>query len=1779
MRDSNIRWGELIGGMLIIGCSIALVVSFWTQIAHHSFLQFGVFTGITAATLGLGLYAEHRWKLPTTSRGILLIATLLVPLNFLAFAALSHGARPTLLETAIEIAALVWFGFLTWRAAAVLAPYWPGLLTGGVVALSASLLVIQHVGRNRIEGAMIALAGLPIVAYASVIGLMLFRVNQWKQIRGHAVEAMYLLLGVLTFGTAAAVGLVIFQSAAPWWAAHELSPLLSLAITPALATGLLVWRRVKDRRLSGARTAGTSIAVAAAFLMLGAIGVAWPDPALMLPLCALNFVILTAIALWFEIPAAHWIALPCLIVGHVLGFHVLRGHVGWRSSAGELASVLLNGSSGTALLPLFVLVGGAGVLLRRFGKLLDARTYHRIGQAIAVLSIALVTRNGFGIHGDPYGATWVYLFYSIAALIAVMRANKTDRGWVGCLLLLASSCQFFLTHSVTAYPWSTGLLAGATLEVVAGLVALRIVRLRWVLGLSLKWTATLAAAAAAMVLIPGASINGAGDISLHILWTAALWFVIAFAEEAEPIFIAAEVALAAGAAVRVVAEVSRHAWFHLADAPLLHPWTLQAIGIVLAALPLTAMLIQMFAPPSLSISRWLRSPWSFDRGLLATLSIGLAIIICAAEFQAIGVEFATNGSRRLLDFWPAHVAGFGSWLLLGLLLITVTGWIIEKTESHAPLLWLGLAILACPLAALYRADAGAAASSLRWLLAAFGLAAASLIWIRDSAPRVLQPVLRRTLITDARALLVAFTAVPVVALSIYPSFLSLSGHHIVGPDPASFFARVGNAISYAVPLAIVAVTFLGHGIRERSPGWGFAATSTGNLAATLAYILTINATADAWDVSNTLVLVQLNVVVLTLFALGWMSFRWWIFRGQTTPPAPTLLTTQIGIALMGVAILLAPPAGWLLIAPTYTRGLSTIGSPLGWLAVISALGALAWRLRRLTAAFAAVCGAALSLMLASTAAHWDKTNWLSYHVLMASALAATGATLGVGVWVARRRHGVALHAVDGKPPFPEGDQAIRLQYQRPDPAEGAMPATDVDTRGEPIQPMYLGWTAALSAWVVLLACRAMLTDPQRPWWSTSCTLLLSVLWVGVSCWMVAPRLLYAGALLLNLAATFWWIEKPWVIGPNPLLDLVAINCVVLAAGGLAALVLHFQIFQRERQLPSVALPPFHRFAAFVCTLVILLLAACSLGSALHGSPAMGAALTTWLAAVATVALLVATLSDPDAGRAQKQLYAVGLEAVVILVEQFHVPPSRIAWTYEMALAAFALVSTIVFSARRLIGILLEPLGLPRQREEKSIAWFAWANTLLAIGVLYLAGQIDFTNQLTWLRVTAASAALIQLFALVIIARTDPTLDLRQITIFLTTWGCTMWAWSWMPLSSISPLDRMAIAFLIFTLADAVSIAASLAHPSAEALWRRATASMTPLFTALWILCGVGMIGRGVFERINTSSVQLHTGLAWVVVALFVVGAVATILLALRKNEADPFGLPVFRRSVYVYASEGLVLLALVQARLSLPWLFGGALSQYWPILIMGLAFAGVGVSELLRRRGVLVLSEPLLRSGVFMPILPVFAFFLAPSKIDYSTLLFLVGFFYAVVSTSRHSFGLGMLAAAAANGGLWALLHRQPELAFMVHPQLWLIPAAMSVLIAAQINRDHLSPPNLRFIRYACLMVVYVSSTADIFLNGVHDHPWLPMILIVLSVGGVLLGMAFRLRAFLFLGTAFLGISILTMIYSAVANLHWTWLWPVAGIALGAVIFAFFALFEKKKSEMLALVEGLKSWD
>ena len=199
-------------------------------------------------------------------------------------------------------------------------------------------------------------------------------------------------------------------------------------------------------------------------------------------------------------------------------------------------------------------------------------------------------------------------------------------------------------------------------------------------------------------------------------------------------------------------------------------------------------------------------------------------------------------------------------------------------------------------------------------------------------------------------------------------------------------------------------------------------------------------------------------------------------------------------------------------------------------------------------------------------------------------------------------------------------------------------------------------------------------------------------------------------------------------------------------------------------------------------------------------------------------------------------------------------------------------------------------------------------------------------------------------------------------------------------------------------------------------------------------------------------------------------------------------------------------------------------------------------------------GKPFERTGAFLPLFPVIGFWLATSQVDYSTLLFAVGGLYGLLSILRRSFVFGVFAGISSNAALWYLLQRTDNYQFLQHPQLWLIPVALSVLLAAYLNEEKLTEDQLASVRYLSLVTVYVSSTADIFINGVANSPWLPLLLGAFSLAGVFSGIMFRIRGLLLLGAVFLLLSIVTMIWYASANFGWTWLWYVAGIATGATI-------------------------
>ncbi len=123
-----------------------------------------------------------------------------------------------------------------------------------------------------------------------------------------------------------------------------------------------------------------------------------------------------------------------------------------------------------------------------------------------------------------------------------------------------------------------------------------------------------------------------------------------------------------------------------------------------------------------------------------------------------------------------------------------------------------------------------------------------------------------------------------------------------------------------------------------------------------------------------------------------------------------------------------------------------------------------------------------------------------------------------------------------------------------------------------------------------------------------------------------------------------------------------------------------------------------------------------------------------------------------------------------------------------------------------------------------------------------------------------------------------------------------------------------------------------------------------------------------------------------------------------------------------------------------------------------------------------------------------------------------------------------------------------------------------------------LSPATSLAVRYFGLLLIYVSSAADMFIAGLGHSVLLPIVLTVLSILGVLAGILLRVRAFLLLGISFLFLVIFAQIWHAAVDRAQTWVWWASGLVLGIAILTMFALFEKHRNEVLKMIDDIKRW-
>jgi hypothetical protein len=1003
---------------------------------------------------------------------------------------------------------------------------------------------------------------------------------------------------------------------------------------------------------------------------------------------------------------------------------------------------------------------------------------------------------------------------------------------------------------------------------------------------------------------------------------------------------------------------------------------------------------------------------------------------------------------------------------------------------------------------------------------------------------------------------------------------------------------------------------------RRAEAWAFAATVGVNLAASLiVWHAYLGAPLSDWWIP----LLQANVIIGSVATLAWLWARQRLYGPlKLHASAGPLLALQAAFGLAGNVLLLGVPVGLLYLVPglsaagqiqagTGSACLAQAGQVGGWLALVLGMAAAAWHVRQTTLRsqipFVCALAAGVGVLAACAVSRWDHGDWLAYHVLTAAWTITAAAILAAGWLSTVATSGLAC-----------GSAA--------EPQARPLVAT--------VQP----WVNGLGAAVVLLALRGAWDDPQKPYWSAPATLAVSGLFAVLAVWLRWPRPSLAAddepdlatmamktfrslrpiyvdvsGLLINVTGIILWLA--W--GPGTFDSFICTNivCLALAAG----LWLLAELALRART-PAVDLrghyPPFSHLALLVAlsalTLRVAVAVAASVGEA---GLAMDGPLA-WTALGITAVVVALCLWDREAGFARGGLFAVGLQAIGLALHASRATPPWFGWTAGLALAGYVLLTSVIATVAPRLASLWQALRLPDRSAAWPEVWFGPAQTAVAAVVLVLS---------VWMAIAFGTLAerLAGPLAVTLLIAAGVLVSFRRDLVATSGLACGWPAAEPQARPLVATASWLHYAVLTLGVVALTEGCWAVLDPADPAPWLHRSVLLTAALACMAAVYGAGLVRllrpqtpwgecsqrMGPLLGLAASAMVLLVLLqeGWLYdpatrsapVALWAVVLVAVALLVLIGAGMvfavlpgrDPLGLSERGRTLYVYAGEVLLVLLFVHLKLTMPQLFTGMLAPYWPFIVMAIAFAGVGASELSRRHGLRVVAEPLHNTALFLPLLPLLAFWVLPSHDygpyagdfgHYALLWFLLGGLYTAVALTRRSFVFAVPAALAFNFGLWSVLHDQ-QLSFLAHPQLWLIPLALITLVAEYLNRDRLSPVQGSLVRYLALIVIYVSSTADMFIAGLGNSTALPIVLAVLAVLGVLAGMLLRVQAFLLLGVLFLVLDIATMIWHAAIGLRHMWILWAAGIVLGAAILTLFALFEKRRNDMLGLLEEFKKWE
>ena len=1857
MEESNIRWGEIIGGLLIVCCSTALVISFWDQIATRIWLKFSLFTGINVTTFALGLYAWHRWKLPTTSRGILVIAMMQMPLNFLAFALFTLGMGWHWPTVAGEVLSMAMLGFFAFMAARILTPNSIALTTCTPVVFGFANLLVRRTVDQGASTPVLYAWGLGLIAvYAFLVAL-----GKRPLITGAMGRygSSLVFLALNTFGVVLSLGLLLKCSGQPMEAFRLLSPLLTLLATPALFVALEVGKRLE--KPSSLLVPMILVGTSAIALSGVAILFSWPAPLLMIGTGCGLLALLAVTALSLRRAELVYPISVVLSVLVVLAWYGVQGQIDWMNrSVPKLFETLATPTTGFVWVAYSLVCLLISAAFNRLGKTVLSLGLFRSAMLSGTFGTILLTGFGFGREAYSESLAAIYLVYATFAF-GWSRARRVP--WLETLAIafLASAAFQWIVVGWTDFDFTTRIYACSLSVSIALLVVLMI---QHALGNAASEMQPLSIASLLSILVFTliAVTRSRSDGFNPLMSASLLWFVLAwFRCDGTFWKIAQSVGLASAFAGVIHASATSTWWPNEPSNWLLgyaHPMFLQYAALTLFVFGLGAVLLEgllrrnagAFALATAGPIKRLHDSSvariAISTGAVLTLGVmvygampGVSQEVLPRDFisktESVSfVQAGVTGERMVPELQALEVPGlphaaaswgrdsskyrvwglppiFAIWTL-GLLATWTLGSRFTKTDDSSGNtrwdLFFAIAIsLWYPCATL--AESGVAvASALRWITTiVFLLGCLALcFWIRridrqnepsatasidrfdslfsslsihTAAPwLIIGAIVLCAVLLQAQwtpwsgtvwgsTLLLAIpvlvilpwyllkesgdsstgnSKMPIVASTLLVSPLAawallqiavtVMVHPLTGPNPDTLFASLGLAGSYAVPIFLVSFGLIGVAASRPSPYLGFIAALFLLLSVLAGYMMLLKAQGIYIPFPSWIGLCAILSLTASIYVLAWQAFTANDLRSATAlhwqgrPIAEVRKSWQTalsqisaGFALTGLGIIVLG----VLTLSSFTSGF--VWGALGILVAILLhfVQALQRERRVDIGPWIAAAGAAGMGVVAPLFSSLSESLGASAVVLLVA---------GVAV-IANSTRTDALGKKLGSPRFVLGSllaiavwMSFRLYF---------------DSR--PWNPVGLGERIV----PVAILCGA---------WALSVA----------TTWFHSDRWTWVWSLLLAQLAGFMAFSLPRLFGAQMLDAMflqIAIAAISSAVGTLSGL-------GRRSRIPLILATG----CLFAISAFWLLR---SLNNPMNNQ---------WMAphsgsfAMAIAACLFGGITgfwNPRSRDEHAVIYLSGLCSTVWLLQLTGASGSVLLWLATIVLAAYCLATSFLWRSGERIQEELSGLlaGFKTPDKPRSML-IVPMNALLALGVACLGLLSQFVQEAQNFRFLSANAIMAVAFAIGLIARyATPRASATPMRVFALALGLVYAIalfWHAQP-TGTAWVSRIAVASLPLVLTACLYGLGLIKWLGGKSEWEQASLIVSPWVVALSIVVGAFTVFFEIESSYSGRSQPFDIYSTICVLLSFSISIVLCLGAAVLPGR-DPFGLSEKYREVYVYGAQAILLMLVIHLRVTMPYLFGGWFQSIWPMLAVLLGFVGVGVGEWAERRGWAVLANPLRNSGSLLPLLPILAPWIAPSQVDHGVTMLASAVGYGMFGFMRSSPIYITAAIVCANLASWQLLHKR-DLSFAQHPQLWVIPPALCVFAACQYFKDRLTSPQLATIRYASIGSIYVASTSEIFLQGIAKAPWLPIVLAVFSILGILFGIAARIRSMLWLGSMFLAVSMFSILWYAAVDLEQTWLWYVCGIILGATMLFVFGLFEKRREELKKVITGIQTWE